>query len=72
MNVVLTQTQRDVIAAWLFDRAESEYGQESACYQAIVCLVRKVREGEPEAFFRHGELDDVLAKWGYPSPAEAT
>ena len=60
--ILLTQRERDVIAAWIVDRAE-QYSQGSASCAALYELVRPIREGEPEKAHAHGELDDILKRW---------
>lgn len=71
MKVVLTQTQRDVIAAYIWDRAE-QYSEESGMRSAFYYLAKNIREGESEMAFAHGELDDIMTRFGYPAPKEAS
>ena len=54
---------KDVIAAYIFDRAH-QYTPSSGYVTALCDLASDIRKGEAHAAFAHGELDDILARWG--------
>jgi|SRR6185312_15798460 len=54
---------KDVAAAYVVDRA-GQYSESSGIYHAMIEVAHAIRRNEADESFRHGELDDILERWG--------
>lgn len=55
--------RHETVMAWLLDRV-AQYSKDSGYHAFVGELVDGIREGEVEAAFQHGELDDILERLG--------
>lgn len=60
-GVSLTPVQRELVAAYLTDRAD-QYDTESPCWIALTDAAEDVINGEVEAAARNGDLDEDLRR----------
>jgi hypothetical protein len=70
----LTQQQREMVAAFLIDRAD-QYDTKSSSWIPLADAAHDVMSGDMEQRAREGEFDDALLKrvrkWG-PTPSSKT
>jgi hypothetical protein len=57
----------DIFAAWLLDRAE-QYSESSCCRAVFDELINGAQQGLAQEDYEHGDLDDILKRWGFEVP----
>ena len=60
-------TTNDIVAAWLLDRA-GQYSESSCCRAVFDDLIGAAQQGTAQEDYEHGDLDDILRRWGFKVP----